>query len=93
METSCLTAFITHFGQVCSLEEELGSHLVANGHMGYAKALKTTDQLLFLYSLRPGASEGSFGLNVAKLAGVPEQVVAMAGAVCLTLEATSVNHE
>jgi DNA mismatch repair protein MSH3 len=88
-ETRCLTVFITHFDQVCQLEKELGVASVSNAHMGYTKKSQSSEQVLFLYRLRSGASEGSFGLNVARLAGLPKPVLSLAAAVCLSLEATT----
>jgi DNA mismatch repair protein MutS len=42
--------------------------------------------VVFLHLVAPGASERSWGLHVAKLAGVPREVVARATAVLAALE-------
>jgi DNA mismatch repair protein MutS len=43
-------------------------------------------EVVFLHQVAPGASERSWGLHVAKLAGVPREVVARATAVLAALE-------
>jgi DNA mismatch repair protein MutS len=35
-------------------------------------------EVVFLYKLQPGPTESSFGLNVAKMAGIPGSVVELA---------------
>jgi len=85
LNTRCLTVFITHYGQhVGSLEDELGAAAVGNAHMGHAHM--GHDSVLFLYKLRAGRVEGSFGVNVARLAGVPPAVARQAAAISLALE-------
>jgi DNA mismatch repair protein MSH3 len=57
---------------------------LTNGHMGYKK--RTDDgpdtasdsSILFLYQLWPGQAESSFGMNVARMAGLPDDVVELA---------------
>lgn len=33
------------------------------------------DRVVFLYKMKPGACPASFGINVAKVAGIPEEVI------------------
>ena len=47
------------------------------------------DSVNFLYALKAGPAEKSFGIQVAKLAGLPESVVERAHVVLLGLEAKS----
>ena len=35
-------------------------------------------EVIFLYKLKSGPTESSFGLNVAKMAGIPDEILAMA---------------
>jgi DNA mismatch repair protein MutS len=47
---------------------------------------ETGQQVLFLRKLVPGGSEHSFGIHVAKLAGIPVKVVQRAGEILKQLE-------
>ena len=49
---------------------------------------ETKDRILFLRKLVPGGSEHSFGIHVAKMAGMPKRVVDRANDVLKVLEAT-----
>ncbi|MBP9026248.1 MAG: DNA mismatch repair protein MutS, partial [Phycisphaerae bacterium] len=46
------------------------------------------DQVVFLHRIAPGAADRSYGLHVAKLAGVPRPVLERANAVLTELEKT-----
>lgn len=48
-----------------------------NYHMGYRVDSQTHD-VTFLYELTPGACSNSFGIQVAKLAGLPQKVINLA---------------
>ena len=43
--------------------------------MGYLKEENNEEDVLFLYKLIPGSASNSFGINVAKMACLPESVV------------------
>jgi DNA mismatch repair protein MutS len=45
-------------------------------------------EVIFLHEVRPGTAEGSYGVQVARLAGLPESVVARAREVLEKLEAS-----
>ena len=63
--------FATHFHEIVGIEAELKR--VKNCHF----AVKETDkEVTFLRRLIPGATDRSYGIHVARLAGVPGQVVA-----------------
>lgn len=47
------------------------------GHM--ACVVESDDDVVFLYKFVPGHCEKSFGFNVARLAGLPQDVSAKAG--------------
>jgi len=65
------TVFATHYH---SLVREVGpTQGVQLGHM--TCLADEGDDVTFLYRLAPGASHGSLGLNVARLARIPESVV------------------
>lgn len=59
---------------------------IENYHMGYRVDPQTHD-VTFLYELTKGMCSNSFGIQVAKLAGMPEQVLELAK------EKSSIFHE
>ncbi len=65
------TFFATHYHEL----KELEFHGVRNVHMGYSNEGAS---IKFLYKLLKGASEKSYGIEVAKLAGLPESVISSA---------------
>lgn len=79
-DTKCLTAFITHYQHLASLESSLGGAL-RNVHMSF-RAEKgeegVEDDITFLYEVVNGVAHRSYGLNVARLADVPKSVIDIA---------------
>ena len=65
----CTTLFVTHFR--CLTTSVLGSNVSA-GTMGY---IHENDDILFLYKLGQGACNNSFGINVGKMAKLPQQIL------------------
>ena len=59
---------------LCNFKEIDG---LENFHMGY-RVEPNTQNVTFLYQLTPGACSHSFGIQVAKLAGLPEEVIEIA---------------
>jgi DNA mismatch repair protein MutS len=64
------TLVATHYLELTHLEEELP--MVKNYHMAVSKS---DEGINFLYTLKRGRAEGSFGIYVAKRAGLPEEVI------------------
>ncbi|CAN5411554.1 DNA mismatch repair protein MutS [soil metagenome] len=75
------TLFATHYHELARLEDRLDH--VSNLSM---KAREWNGELVFLHEAGPGAADRSYGVQVAKLAGVPPAVVARARAVLDRLE-------
>ncbi|KAK3604874.1 hypothetical protein CHS0354_000537 [Potamilus streckersoni] len=75
------TLFATHYHELTELEERL-VHL-KNYH---ASVVQDGNQLVFLKKIENGKAAGSYGIEVAKMAGIPERVVQRAGEVLRTLE-------
>ena len=73
--------FATHYHELAKLEERLAH--VCNLSM---KAKEWNGELVFLHEAGPGAADRSYGVQVAKLAGVPAGVVARAREVLERLE-------
>ncbi len=82
------TLFATHYFEMTALPAEVKS--VANVHLA---AAEHGGQVVFLHSVREGPASQSYGIEVAKLAGVPESVLAAARRRLLELEQTHVNRE
>ncbi len=76
------TLFATHYHELTSLEEELDG--VKNYNIA---AKKRGDDIIFLRRIVRGGSDDSYGIEVAKLAGVPQKVVNRAKEILSTLEA------
>jgi len=76
------TLFATHYHELNEMESSFGR--VVN----YNVSVKEIDgRVVFLRKLARGGSEHSFGIHVAKLAGMPPAIVARAGEVLRRLEA------
>lgn len=75
------TLFATHYHELARLETRLDH--VRNLSM---KAKEWNGELVFLHEAAPGAADRSYGVQVAKLAGVPPAVVARARGVLERLE-------
>ncbi len=69
----CLTLFATHYFELTELADELPA--TSNVHVN---AKEHGDTIAFLHTVTEGAANQSFGLQVAKLAGVPEHVIQQA---------------
>ena len=75
------TLFATHYHELAGLETRLAH--VCNLSMA---AREWNGDLVFLHEARPGAADRSYGVQVAKLAGVPAAVVSRASEVLDRLE-------
>lgn len=62
--------FATHYFELTRLADNIQS--IQNIHL---KALFQEDNIIFLYKVEPGPTYKSYGLEVAKLAGIPEAVI------------------
>ncbi len=75
------TLFATHFHELTALEEEFPS--VKN----YNVAVKEwNDEVIFLYKIVPGGADQSYGIHVAKIAGIPEPVIQRSRKILAELE-------
>lgn len=80
------TLFATHYHELVRLESVLP--LLANAHMAVdSPAEGSVEKLRFLYELREGPANESFGIHVAQLAGLPKEVTDRAWKVLEELEA------
>ncbi len=65
--------FSTHYFELTDLQEKV--NCVKNVHL---QASVTTGRIVFLYRVEEGSANRSYGLEVAELAGIPEQVLKLA---------------
>jgi len=77
-----LTLFATHYHELTELAELLPR--VVNRTMAVRE---WADRIVFLRRVMPGSADKSYGLHVARLAGIPEEVVGRAEQVLANLEA------
>jgi DNA mismatch repair protein MutS len=78
----CKTIFATHYHELTQLAEELDA--VRNFNVAVRE---TGDQVLFLHRVEPGGADRSYGIEVGRLAGLPEGVIGRARDVLRLLEA------
>ena len=77
------TLFATHYHELNEMSETFGR--IKNYNVS-VKELK--DNVLFLRKLVPGGSEHSFGIHVARMAGMPQQVLHRANKILKKLESS-----
>lgn len=82
------TLFATHYHELNEMTQSFPR--IKN----YNVSVKEThDTIIFLRKLVPGGSEHSFGIHVAKMAGMPDWVLKRANQVLKTLESTQVSDK
>ena len=75
------TLFATHYHELTELEDSLP------GTVNYNIAIKTRgEDIIFLRKIIPGGADRSYGIEVAKLAGLPDKVVQRARKILKELE-------
>ena len=75
------TLFATHYHELSSIEDQLPN--VKNYNIAVKKR---GDKMIFLRKIVPGATDDSYGIEVAKLAGLPASVVSRARQILEELE-------
>ena len=79
--THAKTLFSTHYHELTSLAESVGC--VRNVH---AAVKEEDNQVTFLYKIKKGPAQQSYGINVARLAGLPGSVLERAADIQKELE-------
>lgn len=76
-KTKCKTLFITHYPDVARDLERMFPNDVENLHMGYTEDTRINGrrEVTFLYELTTGLTTSSFGVECARLAGIPESIL------------------
>ncbi|WP_320825329.1 DNA mismatch repair protein MutS [Reinekea sp.] len=81
-----LTLFATHYFEMTAMADNQTG--IANVHLD---ATEHDDRLVFLHRVQPGPASQSYGIQVARLAGVPEQVIQHARGKLAELEALNIS--
>lgn len=80
-EKKCLTLFATHYHELTKLDQKYPQ--IMNAHM---RVTEKNGEISFLHSLTKGPAQKSYGIQVAKLAGLPEAVIKSAAKILKNLE-------
>ncbi|MEM1087895.1 MAG: DNA mismatch repair protein MutS, partial [Pseudomonadota bacterium] len=78
----CRALFATHYHELTTLADDLPA--AANLSL---RAKEWKDELIFLHDVQPGPADKSYGVQVARLAGLPAKAVRRAGQILKKLEA------
>lgn len=82
------TLFATHYHELSELEGRF------EGVKNYCISVKEHgEDVIFLRKIKPGGADRSYGVHVARLAGVPTSVVARAHEIQARLEVSDINQE
>ena len=76
----CRTLFATHYHELTTLADRDSS--IINLHVSVRE---WQDEIVFLYGIKEGRTDRSYGIHVAKIAGVPQDVVKRANELLDTL--------
>ena len=79
--TKAKTLFATHYHELNEMTEQFKR--IKNYNVSVKESGKN---IIFIRTLKKGGSEHSFGIHVAKMAGVPKQIVSKANQILLQLE-------
>jgi DNA mismatch repair protein MutS len=79
----CRTLFATHYHELTELSE-----LLVNVKNCNVAVREWQDEVVFLHKILPGGTDKSYGIHVARLAGVPKSVTKRSSEILLELENT-----
>ncbi|KAL8840452.1 MAG: hypothetical protein Q9170_001328 [Blastenia crenularia] len=84
--TKSLTLFITHYQNLSALARGFDRDELKNVHMKFKESGERGQDITFLYEVGQGVAHRSYGLNVARLADVPDSVLDVAAVKSKELE-------
>lgn len=87
-EVNAYTLFATHYFELTSLPEQYESAF--NVHL---TASELEEKIIFLHRVKQGAANQSYGLQVARLAGLPSEVISKAQSKLVELENQELGHK
>ncbi len=79
----CRTLFATHYHELTALAE-----LLVNVKNCNVAVREWMDEVVFLYKILPGGTDKSYGIHVAKLAGIPKSILERSKEILAELENT-----
>lgn len=82
------TLFATHYHELIILEDYLDG--LKNYHMSVSKET-SSDDIVFLRKIERGGLSDSFGIDVAKLAGIPNEVISRARIILDSIDSKNLN--
>ncbi len=77
-DKKCLTLFITHYQVLARMASSFMADELKNVHMKFSEDFEGSDNVTFLYEVGEGIAHRSYGLNVARLAGLDGGVIEVA---------------
>ena len=83
-EVRCRTLFATHYHELCALSDSKDA--VANFNVAVRE---WNEDIIFLRKILPGPADKSYGIQVARLAGLPKPILDRAKEILSHLEMTS----
>ncbi len=84
----CRALFATHYHELAQLEETLPQLRNYN-----VLVREWQEDIVFLHKIAPGSADKSYGIHVARLAGIPPEVLSRATAVLRQLESHHLDEE
>ena len=81
------TLFATHYHELTQLQEEFKG--LFNLHIGVKER---GEDIVFLHKILPGRADRSYGIQVARLAGLPQKLLQRAKTLLLELESSEPEH-
>ncbi|KAL8979309.1 MAG: hypothetical protein Q9205_005326 [Flavoplaca limonia] len=85
-EIKSLVLFITHYQNLSIVAKRFAEKQLKNVHMRFQESGENSQEITFLYEVGDGVAHRSYGLNVARLANLPESVLEMAAVKSKALE-------
>ena len=87
-QVGCRSLFATHYHELAQLEETMPNLRNLN-----VLVREWQDDIVFLHKIAPGSADKSYGIHVARLAGIPSEVLDRAQQVLKQLETHHLDEE
>lgn len=84
----CKTLFSTHYHELTDMENNLSN--LKNKHVS---AVEEEGTITFLHKVKDGSVDKSYGINVAKLAGLPDEIIDRATSILKTYESKEIKKD
>jgi len=87
-QIGCRALFATHYHELTDLERTRSGVINLN-----VAVREWNDQVIFLRKILPGRADQSYGIQVARLAGLPDSIIARSKEILANLEKSELNAE